>query len=215
MSLLCLVGKAGKGSVRNLDGTAETHSRENLQHQHQHRHQHHQPLATYCRLVCRHWYGGWFGTCCSNFRRTCRPHQATKNNRRRGEFLDSPDHRDVQPATKTPLQPVTVNQPARRPDGQTSTVLCSSRLSLKREHLPWWSRFWWRLPPPAARAAPALPCAALSFLFLTEQPHTYVIPTTPKTTCAGCCPSRQVDPAPVFRLPAAIAVLQGLAYLPT
>lgn len=52
----------------------------------------------------------------------------------------------------------------------------------------------WRLPPPAARAALVLLRAALSlFLFLTEQPHTYVIPTAPKTTRTGCCPSRSVQ----------------------
>lgn len=61
---------------------------------------------------------------------------------------------------------------------------------------------------PAARAALALACPVLwcpfPLLFLTEQPHTYVIPTTPQTTRTGFCPSRSVrltlDVLPVSQL---------------
>lgn len=64
------VGETGKGSLRNLDRAAWTHSRENLQHQRQH-------LATYCGLVLPGTVTVvGLGVCCPKFRIASRPGQA-------------------------------------------------------------------------------------------------------------------------------------------
>lgn len=64
------VGETGKGSLRNLDRAAWTHSRENLQHRRQH-------LSAYCGLACRHCKTVVrLGICCPKFRMASRPDQA-------------------------------------------------------------------------------------------------------------------------------------------
>lgn len=107
-------------------------------------------------------------------------------------------------ASVWPTAPVCVRKPKPHRTGESSSThsFCKHTWVLR-------SRFEWRLPPPAA------PCCPFPLLFLTEQPHTYVIPTAPKTTRTGCCPSRssQVDPGRASRLPAAIAALQARPYL--
>lgn len=66
---------------------------------------------------------------------------------------------------------------------------------------------------PVLRCPGLAPCCPFPLLFLTEQPHTYVIPTAPKTTRTGCCPSRSVRSTlgRASRLPAAIAATAGPA----
>lgn len=130
------------------------------------------------------------------------------NNRRRGDFLNS-------------LGP--------RLSGQRLQCLRSPKAASPRRaaaapilHTGWCPRgreVGWRLPPPAApclRCPGLAPCCPFPLLFLTEQPHTYVIPTAPKTTRTGCCPSRSVRSTlgRASRPPAATAATAGPACLP-
>lgn len=119
--------------------------------------------------------------CCANL--------VVNNNRRRGDFLRSLDRvclaRRVQCIRTTKPKP-------HRPSDNSS----SSSSSTRSAHCPGGPRSPGRVAAASSSrpCCPGLaPCCPFPLLFLTEQPHTYVIPTAPKTTRTGCCPSRSVQ----------------------